>query len=177
MSSTTPPPHTPGDPFGWQAGPPPKKSKKKWAVGCLALVVLALVLFGGCAALMSTGGSEPTPVSTPEGTPAGTDDTPANPAPAEDVDAGDTVRLVATATGTGQVIWGDLGSTNTAEFTGTWEKEVTAAPDVTYTLMVSDSTMSDSAEVTCELYVNGELADSATGTGSFGSASCTQPLW
>lgn len=46
--------------------PPQKKSKKKWAIGCLGLIVLAILLFGGCAALLGGGAEDTAP--TPDGT-------------------------------------------------------------------------------------------------------------
>lgn len=42
---------------------PPKKSKKKWALGCLGLFILAIILFAGCSALVSGGAEDPAPAA------------------------------------------------------------------------------------------------------------------
>lgn len=66
-------------PPGYGQQPPQKKGKKKWVIGCLGLIVLAIVLFAGCAALLTPGATDPVPVqngttgtATGEGTENGT---------------------------------------------------------------------------------------------------------
>ncbi|MGX5357570.1 hypothetical protein [Kocuria sp. KH4] len=169
-------------------GQPPKKSgKKKWAIGCGILTLLAILLFGGCAAL-GIGAASQSGTTTPGATTddAATDDAgdaaddaePSAVQTEEVTDAG-TVTLEATASTTGTALWMDLdGSSNTEEFTGTWSKEIPLKDgNETYTLSVTGDFMDENSEVTCKLYVDGELKDEATGTGSAGSASCSQPLF
>ncbi|PWF88021.1 hypothetical protein CIK52_01610 [Kocuria rosea] len=160
-----------GQPGQYQQ-PPQKKGKKKWVIGCLGLIVLALVFFGGCAALVSGGASETS-------TSSSNSDAEPSEVQTEDVENAGTVTFEATASTTGTVIWGNLdGSTNTEDFTGTWTKEVTPKESSElYNVTVTGDFMDDSSEVTCKLYVDGELKDEATGTGSAGSASCTQPMF
>lgn len=160
-------------------GQPPKKSKKKWVIGCLGLTVLAILLFAGCAALLA-GGDTVDPTPAPDGgtnAPAGEEEPSA--VQTEEVENAGTVTLEATATTTGMVMWMDMdGSSHTEEFTGTWSKEIPLEDGTeTYTLSVTGDFMDESSEVSCKLYVDGELKDEATGTGSAGSASCSQPLF
>ena len=112
--------------------PPQKKSKKKWVIGCLGLIGLAIVLFAGCGALL-VGAEDATDTDTTPGTVStGTsapaeeeDETEPSAVQTEEVTDAGTITLEATATTTGTVIWGDLdGSTNTEQFTGTWTKEI-----------------------------------------------------
>lgn len=156
--------------------PPQKSGKKKWAIGCGILALLAVLLFGGCAAL-GIGAATQTPAPTGESS----DTTGADPSAeqTEDVAGAGTVTLEATASTTGTVLWMDMdGSSNTEEFTGTWTKEIPLKDETeTYTLSVTGDFMDESSEVTCKLYVDGELKDEATGTGAAGSASCSQPLF
>ena len=42
---------------------PQKKGKKKWVIGCLGLIVLAIILFAGCAALVSGETEDPVPAT------------------------------------------------------------------------------------------------------------------
>ncbi|MCJ8505784.1 Ltp family lipoprotein [Kocuria flava] len=77
MSSTPQDPNPQGPDYGRQPGghpgqypppgygqqPPQKKSKKKWAIGCLGLIVLVIVLFAGCSALLGGGTDDPAPTS------------------------------------------------------------------------------------------------------------------
>ncbi|WIG16653.1 Ltp family lipoprotein [Kocuria rosea] len=53
-------------PPGYGQEPPKKKGKKKWAIGCLGLFFLVIVLFAGCSALLSGGADDsvPTPNET-----------------------------------------------------------------------------------------------------------------
>lgn len=177
--------HQPG-PYQGQPGyyqqPPQKKGKKKWVIGCLGLFVLAIVFFGGCAALVSSGADTPAPApSSSTSASAAEDSSQAEPSAVqtEEVSDAGTITLEATASTTGTVIWGNLdGSTNTEEFTGTWTKEITPKDSTEmYNVIVSGDFMDESSEVSCKLYVDGELKDEATGTGSAGSASCTQPIF
>ncbi|WP_298584289.1 Ltp family lipoprotein [uncultured Kocuria sp.] len=60
--------------------PPKKKGKKKWAIGCLGLFVLVIILFAGCSALLSGGADDsvPTPAETSSAPgPEETEDAPA----------------------------------------------------------------------------------------------------
>lgn len=165
--------------------PPQKKGKKKWVIGCLGLIVLAIVLFAGCGALL-VGAEDATDTDTTPGTVStGTsapaeeeDETEPSAVQTEEVTDAGTVTLEATATTTGTVIWGDLdGSTNTEQFTGTWTKEIAPEDGALYHVTVTGDFMDENSEVTCQLSVDGELKEEATGTGSAGSASCTQPIF
>ncbi|WP_424347333.1 hypothetical protein [Kocuria sp. CH-021] len=163
-----------GQPGQYQQ-PPQKTGKKKWVIGCLGLIVLAIVFFAGCTALVAGGGSATDSTST--GNSNGSSGESAT--ETEEATGAGTVTLEATSTTTGNVMWMDLdGSSNTEDFSGTWTKEIALKDSTeTYTFTVMGDLMDDTSEVTCKLYVDGELEDEATGTGSAGSATCTQPLW
>lgn len=162
--------------------PPQKSGKKKWAIGCGILTLLAILLFGGCAAL-GIGAATQAPAPTGEssdstGAESATEEAEPSAVQTEDVTDAGTVTLEATASTNGTVIWGDLdGSTNTEQFTGTWTKEIAPKDGALYHVTVTGDFMDESSEVTCKLYVDGDLKEEATGTGSAGSASCTQPIF
>ena len=84
------------------------------------------------------------------------------------------VELQATATDKGTVIWGEAGSSNTEEFTGSWSKTLTGQEaEKDYTITVSGDFMGDeNQEVSCTVLVNGEEKSHKTGSGTAGSAMC-----
>lgn len=47
--------------YGHEA--PKKRSRLKWGLGCLGLIILGLLLFGGCAALLSGGSDDTVPAT------------------------------------------------------------------------------------------------------------------
>lgn len=160
--------------------PPQKKSKKKWYIGCGLLLLLGiLALFAGCAALLAGAENVTETPATVSTAPATTGSEESSAVQTEDVSGAGTVTFEATASTNGTVIWGDLdGSTNTEDFTGSWTKEVQLQDDSEiYNVTVTGDFMDDTSEVTCKLYVDGELVDEASGTGSAGSASCSQPIF
>lgn len=162
--------------------PRKKRGCLPWIIGTIVL----LLLFAGCAALAG-GGEDPapqqtTPVEDPTpqtvGPPPATETTPAPEAPTSEAAEGTTVTLEVTANGPASISWGELsGGTNTLDVTETWSTDVTAQDGDLYHLTVYPTFMSSTTEVTCNLYVDGELKDTATGTGENGSASCTQPMF
>ena len=199
------PPNAPGpqgpednqQPGAHQAGygqPPQKKSKKKWVIGCLGLIVLAILLFAGCAAIIAGAGDEE-PVETTEEVEAPVEeeveraevDAPVEeeearveetaPAPTQDDAATETVVLEVTADPSGTVIWGDVGSSNSESVSGTWTREVPAEDDSIYTVSVTGDVMDESSTVSCRILVEGEVVDEASGSGAMGSALCAQPIF
>lgn len=163
---------------------PKKKNSiaKKAGIGCLGLILLV----GGCSAIVGQGAKNTAqapatstasaPASASQASSAPAVAAPASSTPATEEKKPDTIKLEATATGNGQVIWGTAGSTNTEQFSGTWVKEVPKGKEL-MTLMVSGDGMDPNSKVTCKLYINGELKQEKSGSGQFGSASCTQPLF
>lgn len=170
-----------GGPQG-QYYPPQQPPKKKggllkWGLGCLGLIVVAIIAFSACAAIVSTGASDDggdteQSSDTGGGAVANTEESP------EAVEANGSVVLDATATGAASSNYGPLGSSSTADFSGAWSEEIVdPADDETYGLTIQDSSGSDSAEVTCTITVDGEVVDEQTATGPYSLATCTQPLF
>lgn len=160
---------------------PTTKKSRRWPA--LALVGAGAFLFGGCSGLViGSAGSESTPTPTatetvtvapPQATPAPTSE------PEEEKKAtGYTVRLEAeTATTEATVMYGPSGSSSTKNITPgePWSLTIEDADrSEWYDVSVSDNSyMDETAEVTCRLYINDELVDQATGSGTGGYASCS----
>lgn len=169
-------------------GQPPKKKGGCLKIGAIiaGVIVLLIILAGACTAMFAgeDTGTPPATEQPAEQTTGQTATPEVVPPPAEEEPAADTVRMVVTSDspGTSNVSWGDMlgGSHQSEDFTGTWEKEVPAGDDASYSVTVTPDWMSQGTfTVTCELYVNGELADEATATGTPGGtmATCSQPLF
>ncbi|CEG89033.1 Protein of unknown function [Propionibacterium freudenreichii] len=85
-----------------------------------------------------------------------------------------TVTMKATATGNGTVVWGLDTGTNTEQFSGTWTKDIQAAPGKMITVSVTgDYADGDSQKMTCEIDVDGVSKKTGEGSGAAGSASCS----
>lgn len=170
-------------PYGGQGYPPqqpPKKKRSLAKLGCLGLLALIalIVVIVIIAAIAGGGGDDSSEGSdNPE-----TSEQAADPTAPEteqgDADGG-TITLEATSTaGTGNVSWGDFSSTNTEEFSGEWSKDVPPLENgELYTVTVVGDLMSEDAEVSCKIIIDGEVVDEATGSGSAGTASCSQPIF
>ncbi|MEX5269058.1 hypothetical protein [Kocuria sabuli] len=152
---------------------PPKKSKKKWAIGCGILALLGILLFGGCAVLLgtapSTSTTSPGPQPVESGTPGSGETSDTSSAPA--------VTLKATATGNATAMYGGLNGNSNESFTTEFTKELTAESGDYVSLMVSNSDYDDgSAKVTCQILVNGEVVSEQAGTGTSALANCNTTL-
>ena len=172
-----------------QGGFPPQPPQKKpvykrvwfWIVVAVAFFVLVGALTGGDDSGPGSGATSGSttavtnPAVTVPAVPETEDETTATKKPAQDTGNDKTLEFHATATGSGSVVWGSDGSTNTEDFTGEWSKTLTGdEASGYYTLFVSGDIMSgDSQEMTCEIVKNGKTVDSNKGTGSAGSASCS----
>ena len=147
----------------------PRKKKWPWILGIIA--ALLLLILGGCAALI--GGASKSvndAVSEAATSSAATHD--GQPAETEKSDTR-TIELKATATGTGNVLHGAAGSTNTEQFEGEWSKTINDVPNKDgYVLTVTGDIMDPNSKVTCQVLVDGKVEKEATGTGSGGGASC-----
>lgn len=84
------------------------------------------------------------------------------------------VTLQATATGKGTVIWGEAGSSNTADFNGQWSKTISGEDAKKgYTISVTgDITGTDDQKVSCTVTVNGKQKSHKEGSGTSGAAMC-----
>ncbi|WP_346843649.1 hypothetical protein [uncultured Rothia sp.] len=157
---------------------PKKKKKWPWILGA---ILLLLIIIAACSP-KSSNTSSPAPSAssstatteaTQEAAPAETTES----APAEETTQADknvqTVELRATSTGTGNVMHGAGGSTNTEQFTTEWSKTVEGVKKSDgYMLTVTGDIMDQNSKVTCQILVDGKVEKEATGTGAGGGASC-----
>ena len=157
--------------------PKPKRHRFRKA---LVITAVILVLLIGCSALMS-GGGDPAPTPAPETSETTAPPTAApEPAPTTQEQVGDIITMTATSTSPGEstVSWYDAdGSMNSEPFVGTWTKDIPIEPGELYNMTVTGDFMDPNPTVTCELSVNGEVKDTASGSGQIGSASCNQPIF
>lgn len=161
------------------ANAPKKKSLLKKIIIFGIVGFIGLILFAGCVAAVSGSSepeSEPNVVAT-ETTEPQTVGPPESTAPeTTEPKSGATVEMRATATGGGNVYWDVEGGSNSVDFIDGWTETVEGIDRFDYFYFsVSPNFMSsdENSVVTCELYVDGELVDKATGTGEMGSASCS----
>lgn len=172
--------YPPNNQYGY--GQPPKKKRKKWPWILGILVLLAILLFGGCAALIggamnaaedatnAPATSEPTAAVA---APTAAAETPAASDP-EATKAGKTVTLKATSTGDGMVAFGNTSTQSSQSFSGEWSQDLTLEDWVdAATLSVSSATMGGDSEVTCEIIYEGATVVENTSSGELASASCT----
>lgn len=172
--------YPPNNQYGY--GQPPKKKRKKWPWVLGILVLLGILLFGGCAALV--GGAmnaaeqatndAPTTVETPAvAAPTAEAETPAT-SDTEATKAGKTVTLKATSTGDGMVAFGNTSTQSSQSFSGEWSQDLTLDDWVdAATLSVSSAAMGGDSEVTCEIIYEGATVVENTSSGELASASCT----
>lgn len=165
-----PPGQYPPPGYGQQ---PPKKSKKKWAIGCGILALLGILLFGGCALLLGTAPSTsntspgPQPVESGSNGSGETGDTTSAP----------TVSLKATATGNATATYGGLNGSSNESFTTEFNQDMTAESGDYVSLTISNSDYDNgSAKVTCQILVNGEVVSEQSGTGTSAYANCSATL-
>ncbi|KAA9394779.1 hypothetical protein FCK90_04375 [Kocuria coralli] len=159
---------------------PAPKRRTPWKIGCLALVVVAVLILGGCGILVAVVGSgdsgNDTSASTSP-TQEENQDSRSTPATEESESAEGAITLGANTTGTtASVGWGELGSLSTVDITGEWTQDVTEG-DSTYSVTVQDMSMDESAEVSCSIIIDGETVDEQSATGAASIATCTQPLF
>ncbi|MDN5572985.1 MAG: hypothetical protein L0G19_03550 [Micrococcales bacterium] len=172
-------------PYGGQGYPPQQPPKKKGGclkIGCIglaALVALILVIVVIVAAVR--GGGDGADESNNDG--GGSSSAQSNGDAEQDVAeetaaAGDSLTLEGTSTGAASSNYGPLGSSSTADFTGTWTEEVPDAdPADGYGVTIQDSSGADDAEVSCKITKDGEVVAEEKATGAYSITTCTLPLF
>lgn len=75
-------------------------------------------------------------------------------------------------------LWGSLGSSNSTEFTGVFEKEITdIKDDEIYSISVTGDFMSENQKYSCEIIYKGKSKETNSAEGSAGSAHCQINPW
>lgn len=154
-------------------GQPPKKKRKKWPWVLGILVLLGILLFGGCAALMG-GAMNAAEEATNDST--SSDSTPAAGGETKEA-AGADIELAGTASGAASANYGPLGSASTADFEGSWSATVPELDGETYSVTIQDSSGAEDASVSCSVSEGGEVVEEQKATGAYSIATCSQPLF
>ena len=157
---------------GYQQGyyqEPPKKKRKKWPWIMGAIVLLLILLFAGCAALIG-------------GAAKSVNDSIQSSAPSESAEGGssdgaasgkDQLQVDATASESATASYGAGGSMSTAEMGTTWTETVTAKTTDFFTVTVQDKSGASDAKVTCKLTRDGKTVQEKSATGAYSIATCT----
>lgn len=166
-----------------------RKKKWPWIVGALLLLLLIIVALIGLlngkedeeatkpAASVTTTHS-PSATASKATTSSEPKETSPSTSPAEKKGNEDTrtVELRATATDSGNLLYGVEGATNTDKFEKEWTKTIEDVKNSeAYTLTVAGDTADKSSEVTCQILVDGKVEQEAKGSAAAGEATCVLP--
>nr|WP_312964393.1 hypothetical protein [Kocuria rhizophila] len=175
-----------GQPYGQQGYPqqgyyqePPKKKRKKWPWIVGAIVLLLILMFAGCAALVGGAAKSVDEAMQSTAPLESTDDQAATSggesAPAETGAAAtkDQLTISTSATEAGSVSYGSGGSMSTADFTTKWDKTVTAKRMDFFSVTVQDKSGAPDAKVTCTMTRDGKKTEEQSATGAYAVATCT----
>lgn len=144
----------------------------------LPLLAASALLLAGCA----SGTNQATQDATPSESPTYYTSTPEPTTPVPEVPKEVTYR--ATSNLPGEVYWSGNGENHEQKFTESFEVTlpvkneydysfVTVTPDYQFT---TDGTVLDTAQVSCQVIVNGEVVQEKNGSGSSAGANCSFPL-
>lgn len=150
------PPQDPNQPYPGQPYPPqqqPPKKRKKWPWILLAICVVIIAMFGGCAALI--GGA----------------------AKSISDESNSTVPVTYKVTGaaTGALVTytveGNITQDNGVKLP--WSKETTATGIIKTVTLSATNGIDDTGKITCQIIVNGKVISENTASGLGASASCS----
>ncbi|GAA1480342.1 hypothetical protein GCM10009624_07820 [Gordonia sinesedis] len=139
--------------YGQPYQQPPQKKRKIWPWVLGGVILVFILIIGGCMALVGTAANEVDKA----------------------VNSEVTVTYRVTGEGTASVTWTDQNF-NTAQESNAqlpWEKEVKVSGLGKIASLTVTNNESDSARSTCEILVGGQVKYTQTATGPFASASCS----